>query len=161
MSRSFQTFVVPYDFSEHSRAALEMATDLAQRFESDLHLVHVIQPPSLAYAAYGGPGTPAPAPVGVLELREIAESALRDVAAEVEGQCARVHTHIVESASIPDAIREVAEKVSADLIVMGTHGRTGLAHVFLGSVAERTLRRSPCAVLTVQAPADGEPTSDG
>jgi nucleotide-binding universal stress UspA family protein len=159
MSRSFQTFVVPYDFSEHSRAALNMAIDLAQRFESDLHLVHVIQPPSLAYAAYGGPGTVAPAPVGLLELHEIAESALRDVAAEVEGECARVHTHVVESASIPDAIHDVAGKVTADLIVMGTHGRTGLAHVFLGSVAERTLRRSPCAVLTVQAPAGADPAT--
>jgi universal stress protein A len=44
--------------------------------------------------------------------------------------------------------------------VMGTHGRTGLAHVFLGSVAERTIRRAPCAVLTVQAPADGERIAD-
>ena len=160
-TRTFQNFVVPYDFSDHSRAALRMATDLAQRFESEIHLVHVIQPPSLAYSAYGGPGTAAPAPVDTLELRGIAESALRDVAAEIERDCARVHTHVIESANIPDSIHEVAAKVRADLIVMGTHGRTGLAHVFLGSVAERTLRRAPCAVLTVQAPAGDEPTSDG
>jgi universal stress protein A len=161
MSRSFQTFVVPYDFSEHSRAALQMAIDLAQRFESDLHLVHVIQPPTLAYAAYGVPGAtaPTPLPVGMLELREIAESALSEVATSIEGECPRVKTHVVESASIPDAICDVAKKVSADLIVMGTHGRTGLAHAFLGSVAERTLRRAPCAVLTVQAPAGAEPTA--
>jgi nucleotide-binding universal stress UspA family protein len=158
MSRSFQTFVVPYDFSEHSRAALQMAIDLAQRFESDLHLVHVIQPPALAYAAYGVPGMAAP-PVGMLELREIAESALSEVAASVESECARVQTHVVESASIPDAICEVAGKVGADLIVMGTHGRTGLAHAFLGSVAERTLRRAPCGVLTVQAPDGAEPAA--
>ncbi len=159
MSRSFQTFVVPHDFSEHSRAALQMAIDLAQRFESDLHVVHVIQPLTLAYAAYGGPGTAAPAPVGMLELREIAESALSEVAASIESECARVQTHVVESASIPDAICDVARKVGADLIVMGTHGRTGLAHAFLGSVAERTLRRAPCPVLTVQAPAGAEPAA--
>ena len=159
MSQSFQTFVVPYDFSEHSRAALQMASDLAQRFESDVHLVHVIQPLTLAYAAYGGPETTVAAPVGMLELREIAESALSEVAAQVEGACARVEMHVVESASIPDAICEVAGKVGADLIVMGTHGRTGLAHAFLGSVAERTLRRAPCAVLTVQAPAGAEPAA--
>ena len=159
MSHNFQTFVVPYDFSEHSRAALRMATDLAQRFESDLHLVHVIQSLSLAYAAYGGPGTAAAAPVAMLELREVAESALRGVAAEVENECASVQMHVVESAGIPDAICEVAAKVGADLIVMGTHGRTGLAHAFLGSVAERTLRRSPCAVLTVRAPAAAEPAA--
>ena len=109
-----------------------MATDLAQRFESEVHLVHVIQPPSLAYAAYGGPGTAAPAPIDTLELHRIAESALRDVAAEIEGDCARVHTHVIESPSIPDAIHELAAKVGADLIVMGTHGRTGLAHVVPG-----------------------------
>jgi nucleotide-binding universal stress UspA family protein len=156
----FQTFVVPYDFSDHSRAALRMAIDLAQRFQSDLHLVHVIQPPSLAYAAYGGPGIAAAPPASMRELREVAESALRDVAKEVEGEHARVRTHVVESPSIPEAIRELAEKVGADLIVMGTHGRTGLAHVFLGSVAERTLRRAPCAVLTVQAPAAAEPAAE-
>jgi universal stress protein A len=154
MSNTFQTFVVPYDFSEHSRAALQTAVDFARRFESDLHLVHVIQPPALAYDAYGGPGTTAAAPVSLLELREAAETALREVAASVEGESRSLEMHVVESASIPDAIHEVAEKVGADLIVMGTHGRTGLAHVFLGSVAERTLRRSPCAVLTVQARAD-------
>ena len=160
--RTFQTFVVPYDFSAHSREALRMATDLAQRFESEIHLVHVIQPPSLAYAAYGGPGTPAPAPpFDTLELQRIAESALRDVAVEIEHDGSRVHMHVIESPGIPDAIHEVAAKVGADLIVMGTHGRTGLAHVFLGSVAERTLRRAPCAVLTVQAPPDDEPKSDG
>lgn len=156
MSRGFQTFVVPYDFSEHSRAALQMASDLAQRFESNLHLVHVIQPLTLAYAAYGGPGTAVAAPVGMLELREVAESALAEVATQVEGECAGVQMHVVESASIPDAICEVARKVGAELLVMGTHGRTGLAHVFLGSVAERTLRQAPCAVLTVQAPAGAE-----
>jgi universal stress protein A len=160
-SRRFQAFVVPYDFSDHSRAALRMAIDLAQRFESEIHLVHVIQPPSLAYAAYAAPGTAAPVPVDLLELHRVAESALRDVAADIEREGARVHAHVIEAARIPETIHEVAAKVHADMIVMGTHGRTGLAHVFLGSVAERTLRRSPCAVLTVQAPDDVEPKSDG
>ena len=148
---NFETFVVPYDFSSHSRAALAMAVDLAQRFASQLHLVHVIQPATLYYVPYGGPPTTAAGPAAILELREIAEKALREVAASVERECGRVETHVVESASIPDAIHEVAAKVAADLIVMGTHGRTGLAHVFLGSVAERMLRRAPCPVLTVQA----------
>ncbi|HKA13922.1 MAG TPA: universal stress protein [Myxococcota bacterium] len=147
----FQTFVVPYDFSEHARAALRMATDLARRFESRIHLLHVIQPPSLAYLAYGGAGTTVAEPVAMLELHQVAESALGEVAASIEGEGPRVEAHVVESASIPEAICEFAEKVAADLIVMGTHGRTGLAHAFLGSVAERTLRRAPCAVLTVRA----------
>ena len=148
--RKFQTFVVPYDFSVHSRAALGMAVDLAQRFESEIHLVHVIQPPMLAYAAYTGPGTEAPPPIDLLELHRAAESALREIAADVERDCAGVETYVIESASIPDTIHEVAAKVHADLIIMGTHGRTGLSHAFLGSVAERVVRRAPCPVLTVR-----------
>jgi universal stress protein A len=152
----FKTFVVPYDFSEHSRSALAMATDLARRFQTRIHLVHVIQPPALTYLPYGGPPTTAAAPVAILELREIAEKALREVADSIASDGEPVETHVVESASIPDAIHELAAKVGADLIVMGTHGRTGLAHVFLGSVAERTLRRAPCGVLTVQAREAGD-----
>lgn len=60
--------------------------------------------------------------------------------------------HVLEGTSPSERIRELASKLGSDLIVMGTHGRTGLAHVFLGSVAERTLRRAPCPVLCVQAP---------
>jgi nucleotide-binding universal stress UspA family protein len=147
----FKTFVVPYDFSAHSRSALAMATDLARRFHTRIHLVHVIQPPALTYLPYGGPPTTAAGPVAILELREIAEKALREVADSIAIDDGQVEMHVVESPNIPDAIHELAAKVGADLIVMGTHGRTGLAHVFLGSVAERTLRRAPCAVLTVQA----------
>jgi len=146
----YRTFVVPYDFSEHARAALHLATDLARRLESDLHLVHVIQPPSLALAAYGDYGAADSAPVDMLRLREIANTALSDVAAGIEHGPGKIETHVVESPSVVDAIRESAEKLAADLIVMGTHGRTGLAHVFLGSVAERTLRGAPCPVLTVR-----------
>jgi nucleotide-binding universal stress UspA family protein len=148
----FRTFVVPYDFSEHARAALHVATDLARRLESDVHLVHVIQSPSLAYVAYGDYGTAVSAPVDMLELREIATNSLRDVAAGIDGGSGKIELHVVEGTSVVDAIRESAQQLDADLIVMGTHGRTGLAHVFIGSVAERTLRRAPCPVLTVRAP---------
>ena len=149
----FATIAVPYDFSEHSSAALECAAGLARKFGSEIHLVHVIQPPAMAFAAYGAPGIPPADTVDMMQLREIATSALDDVARSLEGRCAGVQTHVVEGAGIAEAIREVAEKLSADLIAMGTHGRTGLAHAFLGSVAERTIRRAPCPVLTVQAPA--------
>jgi nucleotide-binding universal stress UspA family protein len=76
---------------------------------------------------------------------------LREIAAAIEGAPGKVEAHVVEGASIVEMIRQYAEEVGADLIIMGTHGRTGLAHVFLGSVTERTLRSSPCPVLAVQA----------
>jgi nucleotide-binding universal stress UspA family protein len=75
-----------------------------------------------------------------------AEESLRAIA----GEDAEVHV----SEGLPtDAICRVASRLHADLIVMGTHGREGLSHLLLGSVAERTLRRAPCPVLTVRAPA--------
>jgi nucleotide-binding universal stress UspA family protein len=81
-------------------------------------------------------------------LRSIADS----IEAVVPG---RIEPHVVEGIGVADSLRESADELGADLIVMGTHGRTGLAHVFLGSVAERTLRRARCPVLTVQA-AEGQ-----
>lgn len=73
------------------------------------------------------------------------------IAATVPG---KLQPHVAVGSAVADLIRQTAAELGADLIVMGTHGRTGLAHVFLGSVAERTLRRAPCPVLTVQASED-------
>lgn len=60
------------------------------------------------------------------------------------------HAHIVDGASIAERIAGCAEQLGVNLIVMGTHGRGGLAHAFLGSVAERTLRSEPCPMLTLR-----------
>jgi nucleotide-binding universal stress UspA family protein len=80
---------------------------------------------------------------------------LRELITKIEDLPVKVEPHVVEGTAISDAICDVAEKLDADLIVMGTHGRTGLAHVFLGSVAERTLRNACCPVLTLRAPDEG------
>lgn len=149
------TFLVPYDFSEHARAALYTALDLGRRLGADVHLVHVVQPPSYVYG-YAAMGGAPPSPLlEVAEAREGALQSLRAVAASVEGDAA-LEAHVVEGDGIAEGLCDVAKKLGADLIVMGTHGRTGLAHAFLGSVAERTLRRAPCPVLSVRAPEEGE-----
>jgi nucleotide-binding universal stress UspA family protein len=145
----YQTIVVPYDFSEHARAALTTAIDLARRLDSDLYLLHVVQLPVYAYPGFhGAAASPQADMAGV---RDGAMQSLREIAAAVEGAPGKVETYVVEGTTIVEMIRQSAETLGADLIVMGTHGRTGLAHVFLGSVAERTLRSAPCPVLTVQA----------
>ena len=145
---SYQTFIVPYDFSEHARAAADTAADLARRLDASLHLVHVVQPPSFGYGA-----TPAavPIPLNLVEIRAGALGALQELARSLEPIAGPVQAHVVEGLSIADALQEEAERLGADLIVMGTHGRTGIARVFLGSVAERTLRQAPCPVLTVRS----------
>lgn len=147
----YRTFVVPYDFSVHARAALVAATDLGKRLSADLHLVHVVVPPTYAYGYEGMWGAVVPPAVDLSEICEGAKSALRDVVDGIRDFPGRIEPHVVEGAGIADVIRELAAKLGADLIVMGTHGRTGLAHVFLGSVAERTLRSAPCPVLTIQS----------
>jgi nucleotide-binding universal stress UspA family protein len=143
----YKTILVPYDFSGHARRALEEARGIAARQGSSLHLLHVVQPPTYGYAAYGGIVPPV---FDTAALRESAAQALADLAAQLGGP-GKVESHVTESPNVAASIEETAKKLGADLIVMGTHGRTGLAHVFLGSVAERTLRVAPCPVLTVRA----------
>lgn len=144
------TFVVAYDFSKHSEAALFAALDLAKRFEATIKLLHVLHTPPIAYpSAAGSLDLP---PTALLEIREHAQEALAKVAAGIDSANGSVESHVVEGVSVNQAIVDFCEEQSAELLIMGTHGRTGMAHVFLGSVAERTLRHAPCPVLTVRAP---------
>lgn len=148
----YRVVVVPFDFSEHARAALREAVELSRRLDADLHLVHVMQSPMYLYSfAYAGEAAAVSPPIDMTEIREDALKSLREIIAEIEFS-GKIEAHVLEGANIADTVRATAENLDADLIVMGTHGRTGLAHVFLGSVAERTLRTAPCPVLTVQAP---------
>jgi nucleotide-binding universal stress UspA family protein len=153
--REYRTFVVAYDFSEHARAALDTAADLARRLGADLHLVYVLHLPAYAHSFAPAGGAMTPLPLDVVQLREDALRSLHEVVAKVENLPERVEFHLVEGTAIANSICDVAETVEADLIVMGTHGRTGLAHVFLGSVAERTLRNAHCPVLTVRGSEKG------
>ncbi len=144
----FKSLMIPHDFSPHARAALEIGTQLAQKLDGNISLVHIIQPPAYAY------GYPAPAGTGtavalpnLLELQEQARKSLGEIAEEMAPP-ARVE--VVEGNNISEALCQAADRLKADLIIMGTHGRTGLAHAFIGSVAERTLRSAPCPVLTVR-----------
>lgn len=151
-----RTFLVPYDFSVHARAALFVAMDLAKRLGTDLHLIHVVQPPAYAYGYAGMGGGAVSPPIDLAEIREGALNSLRDVVGGIRDFSRKIEPHVVEGPGIADVIRESAERLGAALIVMGTHGRTGLAHVFLGGVAERTWRSAPCPVLTIQSPDEEE-----
>lgn len=145
---NYRTFLVPYDFSEHAKGALYAAVDLARRLKADCHLVHVVQ--SYPYGAYGSiAGQPPLPPPDMLQIRDNALEALGQVVSSIEDAPGRIVPHVVEDTNVAGAICQMAGKLEADLIVMGTHGRTGIAHVFLGSVAERTLREARCPVLTV------------
>jgi nucleotide-binding universal stress UspA family protein len=148
----FTRILVPTDFSDASDAALDYARALAGRFASTLHLVHVLDAPFVT-----GPISTevfmSQAPAVQEELFEEARARLARRAAAAERAHLRVTTEIV-SGTTARAIVDIAADRAMDLIVMGTHGRSGMAHLLMGSVAERVVRTAPCPVLTVRcAPA--------
>jgi nucleotide-binding universal stress UspA family protein len=139
--------LVPTDFSPASDIAFNYALDLARRQQAAMHLLHVIDDASFATAYPDGfyvelPGLRA-------QLTDEATRRLQEMAALcVEaGVIATIEIAVGRPAR---AVTETAKASGADLIVMGTHGRSGFAHLVLGSVAERVVRTAPCAVLTVR-----------
>ena len=142
----FKRILVPVDFSKHCDTALDLAIELAKESGSEIHLLHAYELPASVTMAYGV-AIPQSVWDGVQEAaaKKLAESLARVTAAGIKGT-----THLL-TAPAADAIAETATAQHADLIVMGTRGLTGLKHVLLGSVAERTIRIAPCPVLTVKS----------
>ena len=138
--------LVPTDFSEHSALALTYAADLAKRYNASLSLLHVY--PVVNYAAAEGFALYTPEQLAKL----ITQLNVQLKAAEDSARALGV-TAIGSDMLQGDAYQEILEQAEAfDLIVMGTHGRTGLKHALMGSVAEKIVRTSPCPVLTVRSP---------
>ncbi len=143
---TFQTILVPVDFSDDSKRAVEFAIELAEKFDGEIHLLHCYQINVGGMSPYG-----LAIPENFdREVRAAAEARLEEWAEKARGAGARVNTDV--SPLFPaTAISERAREIHADLIVMGTRGLTGLKHLLLGSVAERTLQTAPCPVLTLKA----------
>jgi nucleotide-binding universal stress UspA family protein len=141
----WKSICCPIDFSDASRAALEVAADLARRFGAVLTLVH----------AYPVPGYTFPDGSVVASsrmLQELADQAAKHVgewkrqAEELGAPTVNGETLVGEPAS---EIVAYARDRAIDLLVVGTHGRTGIEHALMGSIAERVVRRARCPVLTV------------
>ena len=161
--RVFSPILVPIDFSPYAMCALERAADVARRFDAKLIALHVIAleigVQALASRLEGSV---------VEESAEAADLSEDDMKSVLDQQ--REQGYQALEAFMPpplcdcplelrvlfgrpfQRIIETAVKEEAGLIVMGTHGRTGLAHIALGSIAERVVRLAPCPVLTVKAP---------
>lgn len=145
--------VVPVDFSEHSRHAFEYAIDFAKQLGAEIHVIHAFSMPLTTVAAYDFAGAAVAVPANLWnDLEAASEKNLEAFLAEIDTKGVEVKSRVV--VDVPTtAIVDFAKNVDADLIIMGTRGLTGLKHVALGSVAERTLRSAPCPVLTLK-PAD-------
>jgi nucleotide-binding universal stress UspA family protein len=142
----WKRILCPVDFSETARAAMETAIELAAKFDAEVLLVH----------AYPIPGYTFPDGSAVASsrmLQELADEATRhleewrELAVKAGAKKVSVETSVGDPAG---EIVRIASEAKADLVVMGTHGRTGIEHALMGSIAERVVRRAKCPVLTVR-----------
>lgn len=144
----FQRILVPTDFSKHSAEAVRTAADLSQRYRATLTLVYVFEPVTYALPE----GHVMQAPPRIDEVQSVFEQRLLQACADAKiAGAQRVDSKLL-TGPIATEIVDLAKRGEHDLIVMGTHGRTGLRHLMLGSVAEKVVRTAPCAVLTVREP---------
>jgi nucleotide-binding universal stress UspA family protein len=145
---------VPVDFSRSSQRALDKALEYFGAQRPQIVLVHVIEPLSYAVPRF------VPEPTMLLEeQRKIAARELTRLQSRLKRRGIRVRAEI-HFGVVAQMIVDAARRAKADLIVIATHGRTGLAHLVMGSVAERVVRAASCPVLTVRtvpAPAPARP----
>ena len=155
MTSTIKRILVPTDFSVYSDTAIHYAADLAGHFGATLELIHIVEDPFLS-GAWSAEGFIAGADNLLEEVTESAKIRLASVAAALAAR--GIVAEVSVATGPPSAgIVERARDGGFELIIMGTHGRTGLSHVVLGSVAERVQRTAPCAVLTVKT--DNKQTS--
>ena len=143
---NLQRILVPLDFSDTSTRALEQAKSVAERFNATIELLHVVPNPYIPDASpfY----TPLPADF-LDEVERDARKRLDESLTLAERDRFKARRVVIVGDPLTEIV-EHATREKVDLIVMGTHGRRGVAHLFLGSVAERVVRTAPCPVLTVR-----------
>ncbi len=141
----YRRLLCPVDFSDVSKNAFQIAIDLAVLFKADLHVIHVFQMPASTI------------PEGIYDIPD-------DMEDKVKSHFSKKLDEFIKNHSTPEInittgsyagfphveIIKYVNEANADMIVMGTHGRTGLSHVLLGSVTERVIRTSDIPVLTVR-----------
>jgi nucleotide-binding universal stress UspA family protein len=138
----------PTDFSDLSLVALKYAKSFAEQFNSQLHCLHVIDEAYQYWLAMGPDGVPVGPDIN--QLLQSAQKQMNDLADKHLTDVPKLVTRVVTGKPFIEIVRYAREQ-AMDMIVIATHGRSGLKHVLMGSVTERVLRRSPCPVLTVQS----------
>lgn len=138
----------PTDFSEPARQAMAYAQEFCTRFDAELHALYVL--PNMAAMPWSTGGYVPPSLVEAEQKHrlEVADMLNSLIPSREEGN-PTVH-HVVREGIAFVRIIEYAREANIDLIVLGTHGRSGLKHMLLGSVAEKVVRKAPCPVLTVR-----------
>ena len=136
--------LAPVDFSDSAAVAVEYAVDLARMHKAELLLVHIIEPLNYAAPRFY------PEPTALLEeQRKQAAKQLSEFETTIRKRYRKCRSEI-HFGVVYEMIVQLAASLGADLIVIATHGRTGLAHVLMGSVAEKVVRSAGCPVLTIR-----------
>ncbi|HEY4015616.1 MAG TPA: universal stress protein [Polyangiaceae bacterium] len=147
MSTTIQRILVAHDFGDASDAALTYAIDLAEKLGARVTIVHAYEIPVYGFAE----GVALTADVGG-QIRTLTSDALDRIVHAAARPGLDLHGMLRQGPAWSE-ITTAATEIHADLVVIGTHGRRGLAHALLGSVAEKVVRTSPCPVLTVHGKA--------
>lgn len=148
---ALNTILLPTDFSEASAVAARYAAALAESFRATLHVLHVIEESQFLYPLISHEGALPPLYDVRDEVDKEVQLRLERMFTEAQRTMLRVKTVVLVGSPFVEIVR-YARRENIDLIVLGTHGRGPVAHMLMGSVAERVVRKAPCPVLTVRHP---------
>ncbi len=151
MKPEIKKILVPIDFSDYSKSALKYAINFAKKFNAELYLIYVVEP--IIYPPDFSMGQIA---IPTLDLgmdkrafEELNKLAEKEIPKEL------IANTIVKTGKPFIEIIESAEEENIDLIIIATHGHTGMEHILFGSTAEKVVRKAPCPVLTLREPIKG------
>ena len=143
--------LVPIDFSDYSKKALQYTVKMAEALNAELFLVYVIEP--VVYPADLSMGQVV-IPQLEMDMNERAKTELEELAKSEIGDSLKYNILIKTGKPFMEII-ETASEIDADLIIIATHGHTGVEHLLFGSTAEKIVRKAPCPVLTLREPLKG------
>ncbi len=148
MEIDINNILCPVDFSEGSTHALRYGVAFASAYNARLELLHVVELPFLpSYSTAGVPDLSLP----VEQIQDDCENRLNQMVEDHREYHDHIEGRTVVGAPFVEIVRE-ADEGDFDMLVVGTHGRTGIKHMLIGSVAEKVVRKAPCPVLTVKHP---------
>lgn len=144
---SIKNILCPVDYSVYSEMALKYAIEFAEKYRARLYLIHVLD---IRVYDINEPDLYNVNIVDEETIAKLRERLLRCVTEDTKGKIP-VEAIIIQGVPFAEIIR-VSKELKIDLIVLGTHGRTGISHAIMGSVAEKVVRKAPCPVLTIRHP---------
>lgn len=150
LTKMINNILVPIDFSDYSKNALKYAVEFAKGFSAKLYLVYVVEP--MIYPADFSMGQIA-IPSTDIDLHARAEEELKNLSKSINSSL--VVETIIKTGKPFVEIIETAKEKDIDLIIIATHGHTGVEHLLFGSTAEKVVRKAPCPVLTLREPIKG------